>query len=582
MGPRSFKYDATGNGGGGITPKKYYLLAIAIDDYGDEFKRLGNPVRDVNRIVKLLVEEYKFAKVGSTDLRKTSLAYDRHEEEIPVYSDDQNYLTNCLYNEKATTDAIIKAVEEIDKRIGPDDALVVFFSGHGVRGSNDKYYLLCADSVQGNRGSWLNISEIYSQFDNYLSKPKCRDFLLVLDACYSGLSTLGQSNRVKGDFSRFLLTSTSDEHVAADGITGRGSGFANAFLYYLDQNTAPEFEFRDSTIKSRFESSRGKGDESQKIQYVEIPGTHGQRSFVFERTEKEKPRVKDLKESFIEHLDFDEYRSTMKQYYKKGLNNLNIIVTQGYSFHVQTVGWKVVFRWLSKPAQGVSLEQPELSFTPTPVKIVKDGDIWELLYDQIKKDAEGPMKDKVAIHDWLFDKLLSGDERYAGKRHVILWIYFSLGAQQNFDRIQTFCEEFSSFFLDKMKTLSEEDKKDIGKMFIFFSDERDNAEKYSRDKFTGVSRKNEFNLITTSTVDPISSNHISEWVDQITVTNQTKLIQALKDPDKVKKMVGKDQCEDYDCMYEDFISHVSSYCLYSDTEKTLLNEYLFDFKKSLI
>jgi hypothetical protein len=583
MVPSSLKYDATGNGGAATASRKYYLLVIAIDNYGVEFDRLANPVFDVNGIVKLLVEEYNFNKTAYTDLRTTSLSYDSHEEEIPVYTDTNDYLTNCLYNEAATTGAIITALEQIYKKIGPNDALLIYFAGHGVKGSNDKYYLLCANSKRNDRTTWLNISEIYSQFDDYINRPRCRDFMLVLDACYSGLSALGLANSVNGNFSRFLLTSTSDEQVADDGITGRGSGFANAFLHYLEENTNPWLEFNEGPIKTRFELSMKKGDETQKIRYVPIPGIFGQRAFIFERKEKDKPRIEDLKESFIEHLDFEDYRSIMGKDYKNSLNCLNIIITQGYSLNVQKVGWKVLFRWLSRPGRGLNFDRPQLHLMLDPIKIeTSEGDIWKTLYNQIKQEMNVQPQDKSIIHDWYFQKLMSGDERYAGKRHVILWIYFTVGGKEKFDRIQEFCEEFSSLFLQKLKQLSEEEKRDIGKMFIFFSDERDNSEYYLRDRFIKVTNKDKFNLIAASTVDPISSNHISDWVDKVTASNQTKLIQALKDPKVVKTMVEKPECEDFDCRYEDFIRYVCTHCQYSEIERTQLNQYLFDFTKSII
>jgi hypothetical protein len=105
---------------------------------------------------------------------------------------------------------------------------------------------------------------------------------------------------------------------------------------------------------------------------------------------------------------------------------------------------------------------------------------------------------------------------------------------------------------------------------------------YLRDRFTKVSNKDKFNLIATAIVDPISSNHISDWVDKITASNQTKLIQALKDPKVLKTMVEKPECEDFDCRYEDFIRYVCTHCQYSEIERTQLNQYLFDFTKSII
>lgn len=546
-----------------IPVKNYYLLMIAIDNYQPGYPGLSNPVRDANNVLDILTTEYKFKQ--------------------PDIPDNANFYTKCLFDAKATKSEIIKAIENIYDRIGENDALLIYFAGHGIFWkSNKQYYLVCADSIPGDRGTHLYIDEIYSQFKDYTADKKCRDLLLILDSCYSGSASLGTSESLKGNFSRTVLMSSLPEQTASDGPVGRGSAFANAFISFLNENSRPYLFFNaiPAQLESKFEISGEKVSDKQKLFFRFMPGKYGEGYFVFEKEEKNKPNPEDLQDSLIDKLDFGEHRAALENFYKKGRNNLNIITTQGYSFNVQKVLSKIVFRFMATRIPF----QPEYCMMLDPVKIDKmpSNDVWEVLYNQVKLNNGGITPDKASLHDWFFQKLMPGDDLYNEKRHVILWIYFSLGGKENFERIQTFCDEFSTLFLDKLSKLSEDEKKKLGKMFILFSDERESDESFPRERFDKVTKKDNFNLITTASVKPINNIHVERWVEAIAATNQSTKIQELKDPKVVMKIMGKPDCDEFECKYEEFVQNLSAHCNYSDEEKIKLAEYLFDFKKYLI
>jgi hypothetical protein len=81
---------------------KNYLLVVGIDEY-QHCPRLYNAVKDARDVAATLVSGYQFSK---------------------------DHLME-LYNGEATQSEIIKKFRFLAKNLGADDALLVYFSGHG-------------------------------------------------------------------------------------------------------------------------------------------------------------------------------------------------------------------------------------------------------------------------------------------------------------------------------------------------------------------------------------------------------------------------------------------------------------------
>ncbi|HEX2533225.1 MAG TPA: caspase family protein [Chitinophagaceae bacterium] len=562
----------------------YYLLVIAVDDYKGNFATLDNPVRDAGRVAQVLTQEYRFAPAEADrdqpvpTLQELDPAYSQHTEPIPAFA-DPGLRRTCLYNGAALKQNIIDKIEAIRKVIGKDDALLIYFAGHGIRGSNDEYYLICQDSLPKQRTTWLNITEITSEFKYTSPGGRCRDLLVVLDACFAGASTLGLGDRMPDYFSRYVLSSTLVNQTADDGPRGRGSAFADAFFHYLSENTAPYINFKDipAPLESKFDASPLRADHSQQLFFGALPGKNGTGAFVFERLEKDKPKPADLKESFVEYLDFEEHRGTLSNLYRASTNYLNIITTHSYSYDVQKLASKITFRWLK--AMG------ELSFTPKYCFMLEDlnigtctEDLWSILYRQIKEKGDTLQHTKESIHDYLFGKLVPGGEEYYGQCHVILWFYFSIGAEENFSRIDSFCAEFSLLFLKKLQGFSEEARERLGKMFLLILDEREEAKGFKPEDFKTLSAKEQINLIPINPYRKINNNHVKAWVKKAAQENLSQKIQSLSDWNRVLQMMNRTGCKEFTCKYEEFVTNLSAYCGYTKTEQDELYKELFDFK----
>ncbi len=190
---------------------KNWLLAIGIDQYST-WRPLNNAVRDVMEMQAALIQKYRF--------------------------EDDHIIT--LYNNEATLSNMVKALEEIEARSGPDDQVLVLFSGHGDYDAEAaRGYWVPYDGHPDQRETYLS----NARFHQYLNSWKARHVLVVADACFSG-SLLSESrgfvNQVGRFKSRRALVSGRLEPVS-DGILGTHSPFAEAVLSYLRQNTRPAF-----------------------------------------------------------------------------------------------------------------------------------------------------------------------------------------------------------------------------------------------------------------------------------------------------------------------------------------------------
>jgi hypothetical protein len=265
----------------GPVVEKYYILFIAIDKYKSDagIKDLRNPVLDATNLLNILRDRYDMGippADQAADLRLTN-PEDYKGSPIPllVYNTLQ---TKCLYNENATKGNINQHLTAVSAAIGPNDALLVFFSGHGTT-HDDKGYLLCHNATKDvdEKTGWLPQDEIYAKFNNYTQDKKCRQLLLLLDCCHAGAATLGkQGVNDTGDFGREVVMACGHDRLAADGKPGEGSPFAKAWVAALKANkeTTLVFPQIQNAIAAELETQTMG---AQHLDYGPLPTNHNGR-----------------------------------------------------------------------------------------------------------------------------------------------------------------------------------------------------------------------------------------------------------------------------------------------------------------
>lgn len=149
---------------------------------------------------------------------------------------------------------IRETIEEFFHKKDKDDVLLLYFSGHGVRGSKKKLYLAAQDTQEGLlRSTAINAQFLKEQVDDSYSKKK----IIILDCCYSGtfhdIGKKGNDRDFKEDIEELfegscdgtiILTSTKGTETTNEnsggGLTCATSGSQSKcshspFTYFLIQ-----------------------------------------------------------------------------------------------------------------------------------------------------------------------------------------------------------------------------------------------------------------------------------------------------------------------------------------------------------
>jgi len=191
---------------------KNYLFIVGINRY-QYWPQLFNAVRDAEDVLNTLVSMYDFSFSN-----------------VKMLLDEQASLNN-IYVE------LTKYVEQI----GPQDNLVVYYSGHGHYDQllNEGYWVPFDAKVDA-PGEYLSNSNLLKVINSINSQHT----FMVVDACFSGSlfapSTRGYTDNVEKYKSRWGLASGRLETVS-DGAYGENSPFANKFIEFLKTNEKEEF-----------------------------------------------------------------------------------------------------------------------------------------------------------------------------------------------------------------------------------------------------------------------------------------------------------------------------------------------------
>ena len=199
-----------------ISPADIYAnqwaLIIGINKYHD-FPQLNYAVEDARSMKILLNTQYGFP-----------------EENIQM-----------LLDEKATKNNITNAFYTLVEKTGPEDAIVVYYAGHGETrkipgGKEDLGYLIPIDGKMGNlQRTTLNMKTI----NIYSNEIPAKSMLFLVDACYGGLAAAGnyRSNRqldiiksVTKDRCRQIITAGKKEEQVLENEKWHHSAFTRVLL----------------------------------------------------------------------------------------------------------------------------------------------------------------------------------------------------------------------------------------------------------------------------------------------------------------------------------------------------------------
>lgn len=132
----------------------YYALLIGVEKYTDStINNLDQPLNDIERIYKVITENYNFDSTNVVTLRNPK----------------KNEITNEL--------------DRLANSLKQNDNLLIFYAGHGFWDEGFKQgYWLPADAKNMMRGSYISNSTIR----DYMKGIPSQHILLITDACFSG------------------------------------------------------------------------------------------------------------------------------------------------------------------------------------------------------------------------------------------------------------------------------------------------------------------------------------------------------------------------------------------------------------
>ena len=194
-------------------------VIIGIDNYKDlpASKYLHYAVRDAKGVARVLKERYPFDKVIT------------------------------LYNEEATRDRIMKVLQGDLSRTGPDDAVLIYFAGHGITRSTPQGelgYLVPYDGSLRMDEMYKNISMQQIKADVCPLIP-AKHVLIIADACFGGLLLATRSTGVEPSHKlaylreitrepvRQIITAGDKDQEVLDGGIGGHSVFTGRLISAL-------------------------------------------------------------------------------------------------------------------------------------------------------------------------------------------------------------------------------------------------------------------------------------------------------------------------------------------------------------
>ena len=238
---------------------KYYALIIGIDNYRGVWTPLKNAVNDAKAVEGILRKKYRMDEIIT------------------------------LYNESATGENIIKALESLVGKVQEADNVFIFYSGHGeFKKELNKGFWVPVDAESTSTFKYISNSDIQT----FLGAIKSRHTLLIADACFSGDIFRGKTisvpfeesekyyQKVNQLESRQAMTSGGIEPVMDGGKDGH-SVFTYYLLRSLENNESKYFDagqlYNDLKIPVTNNS-----DQSPQLQPIKNTGDAGGQ-FIFIR-----------------------------------------------------------------------------------------------------------------------------------------------------------------------------------------------------------------------------------------------------------------------------------------------------------
>lgn len=135
-----------------------------------------------------------------------------------LYSKNSNVMCQQLLNQQATTQGILRTMNQLYTQAGPSDIIVFFFSGHGYPGGFASY-----------DGRFT-----YEQVRQAMARGRCDNKIIFADACFSGKiatdGSSGQSAVAAAQKANVMLFLSSRSNETSIERSDMANGFFTTYL----------------------------------------------------------------------------------------------------------------------------------------------------------------------------------------------------------------------------------------------------------------------------------------------------------------------------------------------------------------
>ena len=196
-----------------------WLFVIGIDSYIN-LPELSTSVNDAKTVKDILLKRYNF----------------------------DEYHVIELYEEEATGRNILGKLRYLTRRVGPDDSVIIFYSGHGgLDSAKREGSWIPVEGTTDDTSSWISNKQIYDYLK--MDANKAKHILLITDSCFSGdsfRSNRGKLTRATDEFIKLAYKQVSRQVMTSGGIRpvveqeqSANSIFTRFLIKRLDENKKP-------------------------------------------------------------------------------------------------------------------------------------------------------------------------------------------------------------------------------------------------------------------------------------------------------------------------------------------------------
>ena len=207
------------------------------------------PERFYNSVHALCIGIDRYSSPGVTELKWSEKDA---QEMAKLFDQHYGFQVKTLLGKQATRAAILESLRSYTNRLGPDDALLVFFAGHGETvpvGSFERTgYLIPFDAQvtlgdTANAEQWTREALDMRELAKLARMTEARHVLVIADVCYSGFFRRRSGITQRADLqrllrcrSRMVITAGTEEEEALESEELQHGVFTHALLRQLSQN----------------------------------------------------------------------------------------------------------------------------------------------------------------------------------------------------------------------------------------------------------------------------------------------------------------------------------------------------------